>query len=282
MSSSWDLEQVNKSCSDVLAGNGLKTVIFRPFDRYKKSKSALIKAGRYEEALVAADEESLRHHSHRRLGNKVLALLAMKRFAEAASLSKHLIELDRKAANDGDYLHLGIALWNQGYYDEAVSAWKESYVAAYTDAAGGVHVPLLLLYASIRLGRQDLRVEATERICHIMDSSTPSDAIGHSLQPPIMNWPGPLALFMCGRMAQTELRSFVTRVGLPDALRCRYNCQATFFIGVDRLARGDTAGFCLAMKEACSERGPAMIEAEFYLAQAESENCASRSHKFAE
>src|SRR5580698_7696231 len=108
----------------------------------------LIKLGRFEEACQAADPEFAKNGRIGPLRNKIFALLHLSEYDECICLSRKIISLDKHSA-DHDSIFLGVAYWLQSRHDFAVEAWRMGLDAQYTDAAGGVGIPLILRFASI-------------------------------------------------------------------------------------------------------------------------------------
>ena len=78
--------------------------------------------------------------------------------------------LDARALCLSLLLKIGVALWWLRRTDEAIAAWRGGLDAKYTDAAGGVELPSLLLFASIRTAdpalEKDAQGSAQEALAH--------------------------------------------------------------------------------------------------------------------
>jgi hypothetical protein len=214
----------------------------------------LIKSGEYDRACRAADEEFRSTSSVFPLRNKVFALLLLNRFADAAELCREIIR-SQQGDTDSDFIFLGTSLWLLGDRNQAISAWQSSSETRFTDAAGGVEVALLLLYAAIRVGDSSLRHDAENQL------------VERCTQPEIGNWPGPIANFVLGRLAEAELLSAIN--ANHPILKAKQLCQAEFYLGLQRLAAGDSAGFLERMGQAKSQGAVSPVKQEFYLADGE-------------
>lgn len=217
----------------------------------------LTKLERYAEACAAADEDYSKTSSLLPLRNKVFALLGLERYDDAASLCQRIVILDGNQS-ESDCIFWGTGLWLGGRCDEAVSAWRSGSKTRYSDAAGGVEVPLALLYASTKLGSKELGFEATTNLRRIVG------------QNPTTNWPGPIAAFIMGIVTEEGLLSAVSSTPI---LREKQICQAKFYIGLMRLRQMDVSGCCEAMKDSCSQGPFTRCKHEFYLARNELKDC---------
>jgi hypothetical protein len=213
----------------------------------------LIKIGEYEKACRVTDEEFNKSSSILPLRNKVFALLRRQRYRDAALLCDKIIRL-RNGDTDSDFIFLGTSCWLDGRQDEAIAAWQSSSDAKYTDAAGGVEICLLLLYASIKRSDNSLRQECE------------STLEASCRQPAIRNWPGPIARFVLRKLSEDALLSATS--GQPT-LKAKQLCQAEFYIGVMRLADGDLERCLTHMMRSTSLGEACLLKQEFYLADAE-------------
>jgi hypothetical protein len=211
----------------------------------------MIENGDYEGACRAADHEFAETASLPTLRNKVLALLCLHRYREAVSLAQLVCD-QRRGETQTDFLMIGLGCWLEGRRAEAVDAWRGATSAKYTDAAGGVEEHLLTFYAAVRSGNEPLRKKTERRL----EAKTKRSR----------SWPGPLAEFVVGKLTEQELLS---RVSSNPILRIRHICQAEFYIGVMRLARGDEGSFFDSMRRSCSQGSTSLLEMEHHLACAE-------------
>jgi hypothetical protein len=213
----------------------------------------LIKTGDYLRACELADVEAAREPSSLLpLRNKVVALLQLRRYEEAERLGGRIIEV-RGGETESDFVFVGIALWFQYRHREAIVVWKEARENKYTDAAGGVRIPLLLFYGSLQQNDDELRAGSLQML---------------KKRAAVKAWPGPLAGFITGHFSETELLARVTR---EKILRERHLCQAAFSIGLSRKSQGDLGGAIESMESACSQGPVSLLEAEYFLARWECE-----------
>jgi hypothetical protein len=113
-----------------------------------------------------------------------------------------------------------------------------------------VEAPALILYVAERLKNSVLAKEALNLLKN------------HTAKPR-RAWPSPLVPFLLYRLEGSEL----DRLAQADqALRARYQCQASFFIGLNALRGGDRATFIARMRDAASNP-QALLECEYFLAR---------------
>ena len=220
----------------------------------------LVVSGQYEEACRIADQEFNETSSLPPLRNKVCALLRLGRHRDAAQLCHEVIRLAEGRA-DGDFIFLGTSEWLDGREEEAIAAWQAAIDTRYTDAAGGVEIHLLSLFASIKRSDQSLRRRLEAALKALCKRRT------------ITNWPGPIARFVLGRFSEKELLSAISD---HPILRARESCQADFYLGLLRLAEGDRQGYAESMVRSCSHGPVCLVDCEFYIAEAEVRGIALR------
>jgi len=211
----------------------------------------LVKVGQYTEACTAADEEFAVTGSLLALRNKLFALLSLRRYTEAVSLSREILT-HSGSQSQSDWIFLGTGLWLSGNCDNAVDAWRRGCTTKYADAAGGVEAPLALLYASVKLARQDLNNESMSALRSCCTSCK--------------NWPGPIAMFVAGLLGEQGLLSAIST---NPVLRQKQMCQAHFYVGVMHLWNGRLSQYYKAMDEARSQGAVCRCKQELYLAEAE-------------
>lgn len=215
----------------------------------------LIKSGNFEEACKIADGEASTT-GELALRNKVFALLHLKRTREAITLCEELIKRVN-GASDSDFIKLGVAHWLTNNRDQAVESWQRGLDTKYTDAAGGIRVPLLLYYASVRISDEKLRKDSAKRLGKLSKGKS------------TCNWPGPLGSFLLDVCTESSLFATVTK---NPVLRERQLCQAHFYVGVKCSGADETDRYRENMRLACSRDPVSYLEAEYYLSKAEYES----------
>jgi tetratricopeptide (TPR) repeat protein len=193
--------------------------------------------------------------------NRGLCRLQMRRLDEALFDFQTAQRL--RQDNSGYAKEIGVALWWLRRTDEAIAAWRGGLDAKYTDAAGGVELPSLLLFASIRTADPALEKDARGRLRKRWRTKQARSA-----------WPGPVAGFLLGNIGEEEFLS--VRPWANAVMDARRACQAHFWAGVQRLRASDQNGFLAGLLEAVSDDDPEhsiaiRLESEYWLAQAEIE-----------
>ncbi len=217
-----------------------------------------LRCGEYSEAITGFSEEISRAASTGAFNNRGMAHLhlgdydlALADFKAANALSNAVLQ----TVSDGKMC--GVALWMAGRKQEAVATWlagAEASIAGkvrYGDAAGGVTIGNLLLFAGIRYEDENAVAVAT-RLLRKRLRTKQSTA-----------WPGPASRYVLGIGTESEMLSAISQV---PVLRGRQLCQARFYIGVHAFSMGDKAGYYQAMHEAFELGRVAKLEAEYYLA----------------
>lgn len=210
----------------------------------------LIEIGDFEGACRAADEESTRSPSMLPLRNKIFALLSLKRYQDAVELSRQIIE-KTTGRSDSDFIFLGVSQWLLGDRNGAVESWESATGTEFTDAAGGVEVPLLLFFASTFMDRRELSNRAILRLRQLCKRARSS------------SWPGPLASFIVGKTGEAELLSALDS---EPSLHSKQFCQAAFYMAVLRKLSGDLDGYDKLMKNSCSQGAVTRSVQEYFLA----------------
>jgi tetratricopeptide (TPR) repeat protein len=191
--------------------------------------------------------------------NRALCRLQMRRFEEALAdfqTAHHLSPI-----SDGYLTKIGVVLWWLRRTDEAIASWRLGLNAKYTDAAGGVILPALLLFASIRMDDSTLRKDSQALLKKRWRTKQAKSA-----------WPGPVVALLLGHLSENEflgLRPFANPV--MDARRA---CQACFWAGVQRLRAEDQSSYLARLTDAVSDVDPGhsiavRLETEYWLATAE-------------
>jgi hypothetical protein len=244
--------------------------------RERKDPWTLVKAKRYAEA---ADEYSQRYAESGgtfALRGYAKALLLAGRPAEALLHFREVIETtDAKLRGDGDFIDIGTCHWYLRQPKQAVAAWRESLTAPYSDAAGGVVPPAVLLYAAARLGEPELEAEAVrllrghlkkhQRRVRRGQPKTARQAHEDFVHPGLYAWPGALVPFLLGEIGTEELDQAAAN-SPSDVLRSRWQCQANFVAGIRAWRESNQRMFRDRMaKSAASFHGE--LEHEFCLAQ---------------
>ena len=167
------------------------------------------------------------------------------------------------------YAMAGAAKWCLKSPQEAVTCWIDGLDCQFADAAGGVSLPLLLLFGSVV--HPDLYSQDEAK--RLLSLRADDRRIG--------NWPGPIAEFVLGRIDQELLRSKCN--GYNDSDTKVRNWLADFYVAAAGRSRGDESTFSKAMSDTAlisdDDFDPTKIHflaklwhTEFFLARHESMN----------
>lgn len=189
--------------------------------------------------------------------NRAIAYLGLRDYKAASD--DYAAEVRLVPDSDGGYIGQGMCLWCQYRPSDALVVWREGLHASYTDAAGGVELPAVLLYAGLRLADPKVQGEARQMLRKSMHRKH------------IVNWPGAIVPYLLGKLSDRELWEAVHRPSLPEVLEERHRCQANFYVGVNALARGDESRYRTYMRE-CAASWYGFLEQEYHLACWEVEN----------
>lgn len=128
----------------------------------------------------------------------------------------------------------GTASWCLRDYENAVTQWRNGLACGYTDAGGGITLPLLLFFASVVRTDSLSQKESRELLSRRLRSSYAG------------NWPGPLAEFVLGRIGDAEAISKYPRQDASDDIISRW--RTNFYAAVLSFERGDVARYKEVMR----------------------------------
>lgn len=175
---------------------------------------------------------------------------ALEDFALMASVQ------DPAYRTDGQHMFQGICYWYLNQPQRAVEMWKAGLDAPYTDAAGGVRQPAILLYAGLRLDDMALQKESVR-------------LLRKHARCKLNAWPGPIVPFLLDKIDEQELLRH-TQSSSQERLIGRWQCQAAFYSAVHALHHDDRARFGQHIAR-CAASQDGRLEHEHYLARWEIE-----------
>ncbi len=188
--------------------------------------------------------------------NRAYAYLGMEQYEAAAQDWAEVIRLSPQSAHG--YSGLAVCQWCLTSTAAAIATWKRGLDATSTDAAGGVHIPSLLLYAALRLSDQPLQKETWQ-------------LLRRHARRKLTIWPGPSIPYLLGKLSEDTLQAALEQAGQRPVLRERFQCQAAFWRGVRTLKEGRLEGFRAHMR-VCAGSSYGYLEDEYYLARWEVAN----------
>ena len=212
----------------------------------------LLRVGRQQEAIDLYTKCFEKSSKFIYLYNRGLAYL------EAGNYESALADFRLVAANenpdfiaDAYFIYQGVCHWYLNQPSEVLPIWEKGLAAPYTDAAGGVELPALLLYGAERLHDLDYRKLALR-------------LLRKHARRKLQGWPGPIVPFLLGK-TDVEVLQQNAQATPSDILRSRWQCQADFYIALHALREGDRDLFRVYMKR-CAENPYGYHETEYYLA----------------
>jgi tetratricopeptide (TPR) repeat protein len=164
--------------------------------------------------------------------------------------------------NDGYSIFMGITLWWLNRFNEAIVIWKKALSAKFTDAAGGVEIPALLLFAAIRLSDHVLEKEATI-------------LLRKHWKPKLnMIWPGPIAGYLLGKLPEKAF--LVTQTFADPILESQRRCKAHFWVAINAFRTQNLKKYFKHLRSVIKDppKGhflAVVLEQEYWLARAELE-----------
>jgi len=211
----------------------------------------LVETGRYAEAREIYTHLYATHGGRFYLHNRGLCALLLGDYASALQdFTQALVESGSLSRNDSDSIYQSICFWHLRQPTRTVDCLRQSLTASYTDAAGGVEAPALLLYVAERLHDSAVRQEALA-------------LLRRHARRKLQSWPGPIVPFLLGKIDAVSLEREAHAV--PE-LRTRWLCQAHFFVGLRALQAGDQVNFVARMTRCATDPG-AHLEHEYYFAR---------------
>lgn len=217
----------------------------------------LLKAGQTEAGIEMLREFYRRDSWHSNAFSLAHAYLFATQYAAAVELVDGILSKHPKQMA-GHYATRGVLHWVLSNRPHAILCWKDGLDCAYADFAGGISVPLLLFFASVR--------EPT-----LCEMGLVHKILKKRLKRVVaMHWPGPLGRYVIGEITEAEIRQVAAEQVKPR--NPQYRAEVDFYTGVLRLQAGDRQGyfeFLRKCRDAVQEC--AIIPDEFYLARYELE-----------
>ncbi|MFO0881752.1 MAG: tetratricopeptide repeat protein [Gemmataceae bacterium] len=234
----------------------------------------LLQSGHYEAAVKEYSRLCAEEGGTFYLFNRGIAYLLLGNFDAAQNDFRQIIDEEPTRPSAAAFCFVGIAQWHLNQPQEAITTWRAGLNARYSDAAGGVEIPVLLLYAGWRMGHPAVEAEALSLLQTLWGqhcrrhkrvnrgTNTSTDDFVH---PGLLTWPGPLAPLYLGEIDSSMVQKVVDQTS-PPTLQERYQCAVNFHLGLVAGRQGDRDAFQRGMRRcAASRRG--LLEAEFYLAR---------------
>jgi hypothetical protein len=192
-------------------------------------------AGRHDDALRLLREELASGSSMARINGLGLAYLWTGDYSAAW---KHFnAENEKQPKYSASYYAMaGVAKWCLGEHQEAVTQWTNGRNCTYTDAAGGVGLPLLLYTAAVLDSGAFALIEAEKLLSQCVNRSRAK------------NWPGPVAKYILRQIDESALQQSSLGVNMLDRVDRQW--RADFYRGVLERAAGNMSRFTDSMRKA--------------------------------
>lgn len=232
--------------------------------------------GRYQQAIDLFTHLSDYTGDERFLGGRGMAFADLADYDSALADFRTVAALkDPRSRASSEYIIEGVCLWCLGHTADAIVVWEEAARAPFSDAAGGVQPPAMLLYAGTR--RHDIQVE--KRALFVLRSKWRNHLrrLQRSMAVPTMstrggldytglgNWPGPIVPHLLGLTDRSELYRAADLASDPTVKGGR-RCQADFYAAVRSLRIGDTDAFQMAITR-CATSPFGYLQEECHLAR---------------
>jgi hypothetical protein len=216
----------------------------------------LVLQDRFQEACEQADAEYQQTGGVFPLRNKISALLLLKQYSDALALSARVIKEDGGDV-DIDFITMGIAHWALGNPKQAIQAWLSAENCAYTDAAGGMQLQIILYFAGLRTQDEKLSARSLQKIKKLAGEDA------------AVNWPGALGPYI---LNQTDAEKVQAAISTVPILKERELCQKSFVDGIKELEHNNKKGYIHALQACISYRPHSYLEPLHHLAMAELNN----------
>ncbi len=188
-----------------------------------------------------------------------VAYLWLGKFQPAWAHFRHALEI-LPTKNEIFYGMAGVAKWCLGNPNEAVSEWQTGLEAKYARAGGlNIRIPLLLYFASVIRPDVFERTVAKELMQRKIEDRRAS------------NWPGPIASWLLGQMAEEELgnRYKVKDPTIVKAVREAAGQQwlAEFYGAVSRYEPSKRSDFRASMLRLTDLSQPEWMDQNYFLSR---------------
>ncbi|MCC6605263.1 MAG: hypothetical protein IT327_18795 [Anaerolineae bacterium] len=228
------------------------------FHSLEKQAWNLMHAGKYDEAIKLYSRCYTESREPSYLFARGTAYLQAGNYTNALEdIDLYIAQADPKYTADIYFIYQGICYWYLNQPTVILPTWEKGLTAPYTDAAGGVELPALLLYGAERLHDLDYNKLALK-------------LLRKHARRKLHSWPGPIVPFLLGKIDETEMHQHVQATP-SEILRSRWQCQADFYHALRGLREGDIDIFRARIKR-CAENPYGFHEAEYYLARWEVAN----------
>lgn len=204
----------------------------------------LLREGRNDEALQAGrDAFAVTDSCDLGLAVSLTAICMWLRRWDEAWTHIHALMENRTPTYDFSLKIAGTAKWCAGDRNTSIAEWRKGLKVKYADAGGGVTVPLHLYFASAI----DPSLMPTDEAIALLEKCKKSWLYGDK-----RTWPTYLVRLVLGEQSTEEVHREAATQYEPHE-RPYFAWEIDFWAGVRRLAEGDQASFCEAMRSASQQ-----------------------------
>ncbi len=230
----------------------------------------LVESGRYEEAIAAYTRLYREDGQASHLFARGTVYLTTADYVAALDDFRSVLSVEAPSSlGSRHYILPGICCWFLDRPRDAVELWRASVHAHFTDAAGGVQPPALLVYAGERMHDAEVIHEGLALLTRHWRNQlrrlkrrqagilNPHEDLVH---PGLATWPGAIVPFLLGHTDGAHLARAAASTSQP-ILQSRWQCQADFYLGLQALREGQRPQYQEAMRRAAaSEWGKLEVE----------------------
>jgi len=233
-----------------------------------------IQSRQYDDAIREATRRYEEHGGNANLRNRGAAHLLKGNYEAALRDYELVIGSDERYLATTEFIMAGICEWERDRPDRAISQWRAGLNAPYRDAAGGVEIPALLVYAGCRLANAAIEKEGLSllkkhwskhlrRLKRRQSATQPThDDLVH---PGLLAWPGAVVPFLLGEIDVLTLQQCVEQA-TNETLKVRWQCAADFYMGLNAFRSGDVVTFRDRIQK-CADSTLGELEHEYFLAR---------------
>jgi tetratricopeptide (TPR) repeat protein len=197
----------------------------------------LVEDGRFREGLPFLERAFAVRRWPASLNAIGIAKLGLEDYDGASESFNYVLQNSPREA-ESNYIYVGLCEWCRNRPQRAVEIWQNGIGSQYADAAGGMSIPLLLIFAGAVLNDSAVPELAEREIMGRMEK------FGN-------NWPAPLAKYMLGMISRSDVEDYIT--SRTQALQKRYFPLFEFYRGVAALRTGDGTAYREALADFTSE-----------------------------
>jgi tetratricopeptide (TPR) repeat protein len=196
----------------------------------------LLEEGRFRDALPVLERAYEAHRAPGSLNNVALAMLCMQDYDAAYETFMNVLE-NSPYKSDYEWTYVGVCQWCRSKPMAAIDTWKKGIGVKYTDAAGGLTIPLVLIFAGTVLAEESLRDLATREITARLEGFR-------------NNWPAPLGEYMLGTISYSDVAERISTYSA--VLQEKRRPLLEFYRAVQLLRDGESSSYVDTLRRVTS------------------------------